>query len=127
MTRRSATGPTTAGAVGSAAIPAAPELIDLARYPITDLDAAPGRALVQRCRDQLRSTSACVLEKFLSAEAAAAARDELTTYLKAAHYCEKQHNPYLAEPDPALATSHPRNRLQVSDVGALADDQIPER
>lgn len=120
MTVQSASGSTTDGAEEPS------ELIDLARYPITDLDAAAGKALVERCKEQLRGTSACVLEEFLSVEAAAAARAELAPRLGAAHYCEKQHNPYLAEADPALESDHPRNRLQLSDVGALADDQIPE-
>jgi hypothetical protein len=126
MTKRLATGTIMDGAVGSAAISAPSDLVDLARYPLTDLAAAPGKALLRHCREQLRSTSACVLEEFLSVQVASAARAELTPFLPAAHYCEKRHNPYLAEADPALADGHPRNRLQVSDVGALADDQIPE-
>jgi hypothetical protein len=126
MPKRSTTGLSSAGAAGPATLSAPPDLIDLARYPISDLDAAAGNVLVQRCRDQLHSTSACVLEGFLRAEAATAALAELTPQLDAAYYCEKQHNPYLDEPDPSLAQDHPRNRLQVSDLGALADDQIPE-
>ena len=114
------------GRVGPEALPALPDLIDVARYPITDLGTAAAGKLVRRCRDQLRGDSACVLEGFLHAEAATAALAELTPSLEAAHYCEKRHNPYLAEQDPDRPPNHPRNRLQVSDLGALADDQIPE-
>lgn len=126
MTNPLAAGHPGAGHAGSAASSTAPALVDLARYPIADLDAAPGGALVERCREQLRNSSACVLEGFVRADTAAAALAELTPHLEAAHYCHKQHNPYLAEPDPNLASGHPRNRPQVTDVGALADDQIPE-
>jgi hypothetical protein len=120
MTEQSASGSTTV----ERAAPS--ELIDVARYPITDLDALAAKALVERCKEQLHSTSACVLEEFLRVEAASAARAELLARLGQAHYCEKRHNPYLAEADPALESDHPRNRPQLSDVGALADDQIPD-
>lgn len=101
------------------------DFVDLARYPIADLASPAGRALVEGCRARLAGVGACVLEDFLLPAAAAAARAELNPRLDEAFFCTKQHNPYLAEQDPAFPADHPRNRLQTSDVGALADDQIP--
>jgi hypothetical protein len=104
----------------------APEqLIDGTRYPITELETPVGRALVARCRSRLEHAGACVLEDFLLPAAAARARAELEGLLDGAYYCQKDHNPYLAPDDPAHPGDHPRNRPQVSDVGCLADDQIP--
>jgi hypothetical protein len=105
--------------------PALEQLIDRERYPITELEGPAGRALVARCRSQLETAGACVLEDFLLPAAAARARAELEGLLDGAYYCQKDHNPYLAPDDPALPPDHPRNRPQVSDVGCLADDQIP--
>jgi hypothetical protein len=109
-------------------IPSGPRpetFVDLVRYPIEDLEAEAGRGLVARCRRQLAEDGACVLAGFLLPEAAARARTELEPRLGEAFYCEKSHNPYLDPDDPAFPAEHPRNRPQVSDLGALADDQIP--
>ncbi len=99
--------------------------VDLVRYPILDLEQPAARALLESCRAELAESGALVLEGFLFPQAARQAIAELDGLLDNAFYCEKQHNPYLDPQDPALPADHPRNRLQVSDVGALADDQIP--
>ncbi|MDH3474865.1 MAG: 2OG-Fe(II) oxygenase [Rhodospirillales bacterium] len=100
--------------------------VDLTRYPIEDLETEAGRDLVARGRRQLAEDGACVLAGFLLPEAAARARAELAPRLGDAYYCEKSHNPYLDPDDPAFPGEHPRNLPQVSDLGALADDQISE-
>ncbi len=99
--------------------------VDLVRYPILDLEQPAARALLESCRAELAESGALVLEGFLFPQAARQAIAELDGLLDNAFYCEKQHNPYLDPQDTALPADHPRNRLQVSDVGALADDQIP--
>ena len=45
------------------------QLIDLDRYPITDLSAPRARALAAECRRQLDQTGACELPAFLRPEA----------------------------------------------------------
>ena len=102
------------------------QFIDAERYPIVDLESAAGRDLVAQGRQQLDTDGTCVLEGFLRPEAAARARAELQGLLGQAYYCEKTHNPYLAPNDPGFADDHPRNLQQLSDLGALADDQIPD-
>jgi predicted 2-oxoglutarate/Fe(II)-dependent dioxygenase YbiX len=41
------------------------------------------------------------------------------------YYCAHSHNPYLAANDDSLPVDHPRNIVNVSDIGCLADDRIP--
>ncbi len=100
--------------------------IDLGRYPIRDLDGGPGATLVAAGRKALEEEGACVLPGFLRPDAVARCLAELQGRLGEAYYCRKDHNPYLDAGDEAFPTDHPRNRKQVSDLGALADDQIPE-
>ena len=99
-------------------------LVDMSRYPVTDLDSEQGRTLINNCRRALNMDSACVLEQFILPAAVASALSELKPRLGEAYYCEKTHNPYLTEDDPAYSASHPRNFQQISDLGSLADDQI---
>ena len=99
-------------------------LVDLDRYPLADLEAPAGRALIEFCRAEFADSGVLVLADFLRPEAAAAARAELEALLGEAYYCEKAHNPYLSEADPAYPPDHARNRPQVTDVGCLADDLI---
>jgi hypothetical protein len=99
-------------------------LVDLERYPLADLEAPAGQALVESCRTEFEAKGVLVLADFLRPEAAAAARFELAAQLGEAYYCEKAHNPYLSVADPAYPPDHARNRLQVTDVGCLADDLI---
>jgi hypothetical protein len=103
------------------------DLIDATRYPIHRPESDEARALVEACRRQMADSGACVLKDFLLLEATARAVVELSPRLGEAFYCQKAHNPYLSPDDPALPAAHPRNRPQVSDVGALADDQIGEQ
>ena len=99
-------------------------LVDLVRYPVTDLDSEKGLTLINNCRRALQTDSVCVLKQFILPTAVATALSESKPRLGGAYYCEKSHNPYLAEDDPAYAASHPRNFQQISDLGCLADDQI---
>lgn len=52
-------------------------LVDLSRYPITDLAGEAGRSLVERCRRRLARDGACVLEDFLQPQVAEAAWPEV--------------------------------------------------
>ena len=99
-------------------------LVDLDRYPLADLEAPAGRALIESCRIEFEAKGVLVLADFLRPAAVAVARAELADRLGEAYYCEKTHNPYLSEDDPAYPPDHARNRPQVTDVGCLADDLI---
>ena len=101
-------------------------LVDLARYPIADHDDSRRNGLIARCRAQLEERGSCVLEAFMPPAAVATVIRDVERRLDRAYYCQNRHNPYLAENASALPPDHPRNRQQVSDLGCLADDQIPD-
>jgi len=98
--------------------------INLASHPITDLDSARGKALVDWCKTRLHAEGAFVLEGFLRQEALAAMLDELEGVLANAFYKPKTHNPYLAPDDESFPTLHPRNRQQQTNSATLAYDFI---
>ncbi len=104
---------------------AAPGLIDLGRYPIADLGEAAARRFVENGRGQIAARGACVLPGFLRPAAVAAIQAETAALIDHAYYCAHDHNVFLIADDPAYAPDHPRNRPQASDLGCLADDQIP--
>jgi hypothetical protein len=101
-------------------------LVDRARYPIDDLDAPAGRALIADCRAQLAASGACVLPGFLAADAVAAAAAEAARLAPRAHRTAGSRSTcYLAPPDENFPPAHPKRRLQTTSVGAVAYDLIP--
>ena len=108
--------------------PAAPDpagWVDLAAYPICDLAAAPGRALVARCRAQLAASGACELEGFLRPAATARMTRESETLIPLGHFADTRATVYLDLPDPSRPEGHPRRVLGRSAVSAVAYDRIP--
>ncbi len=101
------------------------DLVDLARYPIADLDDALGRRLVREARARLAEDGALALPGFLTPAAVRAIQDEAAALLPLAYFCAHGHNVFLVEDDPAFPPDHPRNRPQASDLGCIADDRIP--
>jgi len=112
----------------AAAISAPPiaEAIDLARYPVTALESADGRALIALCRRQLAATGSCLLPGFLTAAAIDAMAAEAVRLAPLAHRTPgSQGTAYLDAPDQSFPESHPKRRLQPTAVGAVAYDLLP--
>ena len=106
--------------------PIVARLVDRARYPIDELDAPAGCALVAECRAQLAASGACMLPGFLTADAVAAAAAEAARLVPRAHRTPGNRSTcYLAPPDESFPPEHPKRRLQTSSVGAVAYDLIP--
>ncbi|MBA3294898.1 MAG: 2OG-Fe(II) oxygenase [Geodermatophilaceae bacterium] len=102
------------------------EAIDLKRYPIDDMDGPAGRALQQRCRDQLRSLGACDLEGFLRADAVTNVVNSVEGLQSLAFRTETNHNLEFSGRESELDADDPL-RIQVrSAKSAVAYDQIPE-
>lgn len=99
---------------------------NLASHPIKERGSAAFGALVERCRKGLQARGAYVLEGFLNREAVATILDELNGVIDHAFYKPKTHNPYLAPDDASFATSHPRNRKQLTNSATLAYDFITD-
>jgi hypothetical protein len=104
---------------------AATELVDRERYPITELDEPAGRALVQRCREQLSDVGACELPGFLTSDAVEALAAEATTLAPLAHRSRVEGTCYLDFPDESFPDGHPRRVLGPNATGAVPYDLFP--
>ena len=100
-------------------------LIDLARYPILDLDAAAMRDVLAWARAQLRETGACEVPGFLTPAGLATIRDDAVALAPTAHRGEGYGTAYLELPDFELAEDHPRRWIGRAAVGVVAYDMFP--
>ena len=105
--------------------PAPERLINLERYPIDALDASDGRALVERCRDQLVVDGACELPGFLTRDATAHLTTEAEALAVDAHPSRVEGTPYLDFPDDSFPMGHPRRALGPNSLRAVAYDRFP--
>lgn len=101
------------------------EVVDLARYPIDDLEGAAGRALVARCRTELETVGASDLEGFMRPDAIAAVVEWALTARPKAFRTETTHNVYFTADDPELPPDDPRHIRVRSAKSGLAYDDIP--
>ena len=110
------------------ALPQAPrydDVVDLNRYPINDPASPACRALVQTCRDQLRSDGVAQLVGFLT-PAAVSLMLALASQLAGQVWASDQtHTVYFEPADDSAGPDHPRALLQRSAKKAIAYDQIP--
>jgi hypothetical protein len=105
--------------------PAPERLIDLERYPIAALDTTDGRALIERCRDQLVVDGACELPGFLTHDATAHLTVEAEALAVDAHPSRVEGTPYLDLPDESFPEGHPRRALGANSLRAVAYDAFP--
>ena len=99
--------------------------VNLAAYPIDRLDRPEGVKALAEWRRGIRENGVLVLPQFLTATAVGSILREAEAMAGQCYYCAHSHNPYLAANDDSLPADHPRNVLNASDVGCLADDLIP--
>jgi len=101
-------------------------LVDLRHYPIDALASPAARALIAECRRQLAATGACLLPGFLTEAALAAMAAEAQALVHRAHRtAASRSTAYLEAPDESFPPEHPKRRLQLTSVGAVAYDLIP--
>ena len=101
------------------------DAVDLDRYPINAPASPAYRALVQACRDQLRSRGVAQLAGFLT-PAAVSQMLALASQLAARAWASDQaHTVYFEPADDSAGPDHPRAFLQHSAKKAIAYDQIP--
>jgi hypothetical protein len=101
------------------------DLVDLARYPITDPASQAGEELIKRCRSDMETAGACQLPGFLTAKASASLAQEASSLAHLAYYQDDQHNAYFEDVDETLPADDPRRLMQHSSSAAVAWDQIP--
>ncbi|MFK7858456.1 MAG: hypothetical protein AB8B64_06540 [Granulosicoccus sp.] len=95
------------------------EIVNCPLYPIDNI------SYQERCRQEIDKQGVLVLPDFLTPHAIAQIAQDGHRCQPAAFYTVKDHNVYLLPSDPALADSHPRNRLVSSSKGCITTDQIP--
>ncbi len=101
------------------------ELIDLARYPILDLESDAACALTSRCRAQLDATGACELPGFITRSAVDLLVRESDILAARAFHSVATGTPYLTTPDLSLPADHPRRIMDNTSVGVVAYDLFP--
>jgi hypothetical protein len=101
------------------------DIVDLAAYPIDRLDGPEGTARLAHWRRALQADGVLVMPGFLTRSAVRTILGEAGPVLEHCYYCAHSHNAWLAANDETLPGDHPRNVANISDLGCIADDQIP--
>jgi len=101
------------------------QMIDLDRYPITDLRGDAARDLTRHCRRQLDETGACELPGFLTPQCVAQLVAEGNALSAHAYHSVVTGTAYIETPDFTLPDDHPRRIFGTSSVGVIAYDQFP--
>jgi hypothetical protein len=105
----------------------AAELLDLERYPITDLEGSAARAVIEAQRRSLADKGVAILPGFVGAAATARMAREVAELAPRAFLEDAWGTPYLLPADDAFPEDHPRRSLQHSLTWVLAYDLIPRR
>ncbi len=100
-------------------------LVDLARYPIADLETGEGAAFLKECQDHMEAHGWCNLDGFIRPDALATLEDESSDLLPGAEVLTIKRNIYQGAIDPSLSEDDPRRREYTHVATQLADDQIP--
>ena len=101
------------------------DLVDLARYPIDDLDHGRGALFLAECQAHMHSHGWCNLDGFIRTEALEALAAEANSLLPAAPVLTIRRNIYQGAVDPTVPADDPRRKEYVHKAVQLADDQIP--
>lgn len=102
-------------------------LLDLDRYPLDDLTAAPGQALVARCRRDLAAHGMFSLAGFIRPRAVTRCVAEVRPVFDRSAFTHKRsHNIYFKDEVPGLAADHPALRRFETVNHTICADQIPD-
>ena len=101
-------------------------MIDLARYPIADLQTPGARDVVAYCRHQLEGSGALTLPGFIRAETIGSLAEEGRALAPLAFEYSADHTCYFAPADEAFPAGHPRKFMMHTRKGGVAADHIGE-
>ena len=101
------------------------DIVDLQRYPITMLDDAAGRELVEACRRDLAQASLCTLPGFVRSEALPALVAEAQALAPGAYRKDNLRTPYSWRCNEGFSPDHPRSQLFRNRSGLVHCDQFP--
>ncbi|MEM7173396.1 MAG: 2OG-Fe(II) oxygenase [Pseudomonadota bacterium] len=103
------------------------DVINLSRYPISDLGSQAFRDFTARCRETLEVQQYVVLDNFISPDAKDLAIQHALKALPKAHHNAAKRNCYLhRQGDPAAPDDHPRNIFLDASTRMIAADLLPE-
>lgn len=102
-------------------------MIDLSRYPISNLSDAASVTFADQCRQQYEQTGLCMLPDFIVPDALALLSAEAESFSDRAYFCKSTHNAYLNDGDSSADKSDAANRQEQTFVGSVAYDHIPDR
>ena len=101
-------------------------LIDLARFPVHELDSTAGARFLAHCRAALEESGVCNLPGFLLPKAVAAMAEEALALLPMAYDKKTRRNAYFTDDDPGLPVDHPLRAFFPLRMSQLANDAIPK-
>ena len=108
----------------TAGLPVA-DLVDTARYPLSEPGSAAWTGAVDRAREELRSHGCCVLPGFLRADLVEVLREECAAVAPSAHFDVETVNVYNTTPDPSLPQGHPVRTTMERGNAFVARDRLP--
>ncbi|MFP6745792.1 MAG: 2OG-Fe(II) oxygenase [Alphaproteobacteria bacterium] len=100
------------------------DFIDLARYPIDDLESAAGRDLIAACRRDLDERALCLLSGFVRPDAIAQMAAQAEAAMPAGRTYECLRTPYSFMCNSGFPDDHPRSALFPSRISHLLADQF---
>jgi hypothetical protein len=102
------------------------DVIDLARYPIDDLDSPRGRALVDYCRAALAFEGACQLPGFMRPDAVDSLVAEALEKRDRSYRTDDTHNVYFEKVVDSTDPGDPAGVLEHSSKNAIAWDLVDQ-
>lgn len=101
------------------------DLVDHERYPMNDLNDPAMRAVIERCRDELRDHDVCTVHGFLHADALTQIVDEVGELAVNGYQRPGLRTCYVwSEPEPGFPDDHPRCRMLRHSTRIVSYDQI---
>ncbi|MDT0459211.1 arpA protein [Streptomyces sp. DSM 41527] len=101
------------------------QVVDTARYPLSQLDSAEGRAVITRARRELAASGCTVLPDFIRPSLREALEQECAALAPHAHYDVETVNVYNIAVDQELPEDHPGRRTFQRGNAFVPRDRVP--
>ncbi|PBC82019.1 MULTISPECIES: arpA protein [unclassified Streptomyces] len=101
------------------------QVVDTARYPLSQLDSAEGRAVIARARRDLAASGCTVLPDFIRPSLREALEQECAALAPHAHYDVETVNVYNIAVDQELPEDHPGRRTFQRGNAFVPRDRVP--
>nr|CAA6824002.1 MAG: Unknown protein [uncultured Thiotrichaceae bacterium] len=106
--------------------PTLEQMVDLARYPIHDLNHPKTRQLIDDCRERLDDDGCALLKDFMLPASLERMQAESDRLYDQTFWTEATHNPYFTADDPTLDESHPKRHFEERSSGYINSDLLEE-